>query len=242
MWQPIDSAPKDGTEIIIKDGVGGIHGAVWMSYQGKYGWFHHKNLGWIPTAKMWMPIPTDDETDPNRLNPTPSSKLNSMEVFEAELTGWVAKRTVDAKICKRVGDKSLDPVVKMTADKCADAIRHSFVVDEIELHLRRAYALSAAGSDRKASKHIMKFYMSCYNKSHFGRINYLLENIDVARVGKYVLTSLPRITFTIKDHLTAWEPFCQRAYNELVSLEGKLTADQCFINIIDHAHLKQPAL
>lgn len=56
-WQPIETAPKDGTEIIVMDGVGGIHGAKWYSYRGKTDWFHHTNLGWIPSANRWMPLP-----------------------------------------------------------------------------------------------------------------------------------------------------------------------------------------
>lgn len=56
-WMPIATAPKDGTEILIKDGVGGVHGAVWTSYRGMTDWFHHTNRGWLPSAKLWQHLP-----------------------------------------------------------------------------------------------------------------------------------------------------------------------------------------
>ena len=49
--------PKDGTDLLIKDGVGGVHGAKWTTYRGKTDWFHHTNLGWLPSAKVWQPLP-----------------------------------------------------------------------------------------------------------------------------------------------------------------------------------------
>jgi hypothetical protein len=56
-WLPIETAPKDGTEILVMDGVYGVHGAVWKHHRGKTDWFHHCNLGWIPSARYWMPLP-----------------------------------------------------------------------------------------------------------------------------------------------------------------------------------------
>ena len=57
-WQPIDTAPKDGTEIVVMDGVGGIHGAIWTQWKGRDDWFTYTNYGWLPSASYWIPKPT----------------------------------------------------------------------------------------------------------------------------------------------------------------------------------------
>ena len=56
-WKPIDTAPKDGTVILVKDGVGGAHSAFFTTYRGKTDWFTSNDYGWLPSAKMWMEIP-----------------------------------------------------------------------------------------------------------------------------------------------------------------------------------------
>jgi hypothetical protein len=56
-WQPIKTAPKDGTEILVMDSVSGVYGAVWATHRGRADWFQHRNMGWIPAACYWMPIP-----------------------------------------------------------------------------------------------------------------------------------------------------------------------------------------
>lgn len=51
-WKPIESAPKDGTIIIVKSGVGSVHSVRWETYQGKTSWFDFAK-GWIPSARCW---------------------------------------------------------------------------------------------------------------------------------------------------------------------------------------------
>ena len=67
-WKPIATAPKDGTDIIVRDGVGGVHGAKWTTHKGITDWFHHCNLEWIPSAKWWMPM-------------LPASTLNNEDIL-----------------------------------------------------------------------------------------------------------------------------------------------------------------
>ena len=63
-WQPIETAPKDGTEVLVMDLLGGIHGAKWHN---GCGWYHHRNLGWLPSAKYWMPLPEYPKKIKNRV-------------------------------------------------------------------------------------------------------------------------------------------------------------------------------
>lgn len=61
-WQPIDTAPKDGTEILIwyKDWLGEkglIVSAHWHAPEGRefdHTWEHSLGFG---DADMWMPLP-----------------------------------------------------------------------------------------------------------------------------------------------------------------------------------------
>lgn len=58
IWQPIETAPKDRTEILLyRDGVV-YHGWWGKQSSGRNGWIHER--GWFPTASLpthWMPLP-----------------------------------------------------------------------------------------------------------------------------------------------------------------------------------------
>lgn len=59
-WQPIDSAPKDGTPVIgfmptYYQGKGGQAVIVWMNYTDRPGWY--SDVSSIHEPSHWMPLP-----------------------------------------------------------------------------------------------------------------------------------------------------------------------------------------
>lgn len=52
-WQPIGTAPKDGTIIIVSGGIAHWHDGVWKSLTGFD--FPGRPLQWVATR--WMPMP-----------------------------------------------------------------------------------------------------------------------------------------------------------------------------------------
>lgn len=67
-WQPIETAPKDGTRILLlgkeygepKVSIGAYQdNKVWSDESSTtddgYGWYGHDN--WSPTPTHWMPLP-----------------------------------------------------------------------------------------------------------------------------------------------------------------------------------------
>jgi len=59
-WQPIDTAPKDGTPILgfipsYYQGKGGMVVAVWMDFSDRPGWYSEISSVHEPTH--WMPLP-----------------------------------------------------------------------------------------------------------------------------------------------------------------------------------------
>ena len=51
-WQPIETAPKDGTEILVVEPDGEMYVAFWNIYESL--WFYGVDLC-VPTH--WMPLP-----------------------------------------------------------------------------------------------------------------------------------------------------------------------------------------
>ena len=59
-WQPIETAPKDGTRIAIKFRSGNRHEANWQTtYGGEWHTDSYKYLPWADQAEIthWMPLP-----------------------------------------------------------------------------------------------------------------------------------------------------------------------------------------
>lgn len=59
-WQPIVTAPKDGTEILVfiptyYQGKGGQRVASWIDFTDKPGWYSHLSGKHEPT--LWQPLP-----------------------------------------------------------------------------------------------------------------------------------------------------------------------------------------
>ena len=59
-WQPIDTAPKDGTRVLLTDGKFTQIGlwCQWLSVPGNpEEWFYEGGRGWNDPTH-WMPLPT----------------------------------------------------------------------------------------------------------------------------------------------------------------------------------------
>ncbi len=59
-WQPISTAPKDGTPILAfmpayYQGKGGQHVVIWMDYSDRPGWYSH--IVGVHEPTHWMPLP-----------------------------------------------------------------------------------------------------------------------------------------------------------------------------------------
>lgn len=52
-WKPIETAPKDGSEILLGDKYGSITVGYWRSKEGKL----DSDLGFISWHTHWMPLP-----------------------------------------------------------------------------------------------------------------------------------------------------------------------------------------
>lgn len=65
-WQPIETAPKDGTQVLITDGTGLCAVASWEDYAAELydgvGWRDAGDMGWGGTVyhapTHWMPLPS----------------------------------------------------------------------------------------------------------------------------------------------------------------------------------------
>ena len=62
-WQPIITAPMDGTWILLHDGLNNYIG-YWDAYYAKGGWGYNEGTGWIEAYGVepisptdWQPLP-----------------------------------------------------------------------------------------------------------------------------------------------------------------------------------------
>jgi hypothetical protein len=61
-WQPIKTAPKDGTRIVLIDGLKGVKAVgSWL----QYGFSEEKKFGWYPfeNPRFWLPLPPAPKGD-----------------------------------------------------------------------------------------------------------------------------------------------------------------------------------
>lgn len=74
-WQPISTAPKDGSEIIVGSVEGGVFAGFWSdvpNYWGHFGWFAESDRAACDATRKpfqpthWMPLP-----DPPSLTSNP---------------------------------------------------------------------------------------------------------------------------------------------------------------------------
>lgn len=57
-WQPIGTAPKDGTEVLIYQ-AGQTFGYDYaIGKQGEYGWVNRNSASCYNTPTHWMPLPS----------------------------------------------------------------------------------------------------------------------------------------------------------------------------------------
>ena len=62
-WRPIETAPKDGTEVLTYNEISGIHQVSW-SRGNRYGHWEterwlDKETNWVIDPSHWMPLPKD---------------------------------------------------------------------------------------------------------------------------------------------------------------------------------------
>jgi hypothetical protein len=69
-WRPIESAPKDGTPVLLKPRSGGdlLHPFVGRLHTGAYGWSFAAPVGYggiqDDALEGWMPLPPSPESKP----------------------------------------------------------------------------------------------------------------------------------------------------------------------------------
>ncbi len=61
-WNPIETAPTDGTEIVVLDG-GAVRTAVWSDMIGKFTGRGGNVFNWCENPTHWMPLPAPPTTD-----------------------------------------------------------------------------------------------------------------------------------------------------------------------------------
>ena len=62
-WQPIETAPKDGTEIIARDDDGAVYGAAWDAESEAWRAICGQPVVYAPEPSKWMPLPEPPEAE-----------------------------------------------------------------------------------------------------------------------------------------------------------------------------------
>lgn len=57
-WQPIETAPKDGTRILVYNCVVGVYGSAYEDGEWPLRYWHQTGV-WYPRPNLWMPFPND---------------------------------------------------------------------------------------------------------------------------------------------------------------------------------------
>ena len=70
-WQPIETAPKDGTEILVWNEVSGPYRTAYQDrineYEGRWPMGFCGRIGvWFPSPTHWMPLPKPPNSVLNR--------------------------------------------------------------------------------------------------------------------------------------------------------------------------------
>jgi hypothetical protein len=69
-WQPIETAPRDGSEIILGSAYGGVFAGFWSdvpNYWGNFGWFEESDRAVCDATRKpykpthWQPLPAPPE-------------------------------------------------------------------------------------------------------------------------------------------------------------------------------------
>lgn len=69
-WQPIETAPRDGTAILVPDDAWGTMPVRWVARQERGAWQTHGAYERHPA--WWMPIPPKPHAAPKTTKPRPS--------------------------------------------------------------------------------------------------------------------------------------------------------------------------
>ncbi|MET3929522.1 hypothetical protein ABIE51_001409 [Lysobacter sp. OAE881] len=66
-WQPIETAPKDGTTIIIAYSLGGQHvETAWWDGEGwAYNWHEYDGTSYVKDVTHWQPLPAPPKDSAN---------------------------------------------------------------------------------------------------------------------------------------------------------------------------------
>jgi hypothetical protein len=67
MWQPIDTAPKDGSRILVKTETGSPHVAAYSYYNNRFYDVWDTDL-LLENLTKWHPLPPDDKKQESTIN------------------------------------------------------------------------------------------------------------------------------------------------------------------------------